>query len=253
MQLLPLWNDVDRASAPGAFCYMIEINKLKQASEIKGKLTQFITAKEIEQLAINHSIPHYELINPLTGKKSFWFIQDEVHEWLKDYFVKYDFRFTPELVFVNFNEVSYQIFPTDEVPPALGSIKSLYKLPEKNLNTPPGIYFLCKGNEIVYVGKAVNIGHRIIEHKRTKEFTNVYFICCHLDQMLRIEAACIKFFKPTLNVTHANSDPTDADKDILEKILMCSNNEQNNNGYIKANENELDVQIVRVPSTPLSR
>lgn len=207
---------------------MVEVNKLKQASEIKGKLARFLTAKEIEQLAANHSIPHYELTNPLTGKKSFWFIQDEVHEWLKDYFVKYDFRFTPELVFVNFNEASYQIFPTDEVPPALGSVESLYKLPIKNLNTPPGIYFLCNGKEIVYIGKAVNIGHRILEHKRgmKKEFTNVFFICCHLDQMLRIEAACIKFFKPTLNITHANSDPTDEDNNILEKILTCSNSDQ---------------------------
>lgn len=200
---------------------MVEINKLRQAHDLKGKICEFLKPDEINQLAVNHSIPHYELINPLTGKKSYWFIPDEITEWVKDYFVKHDFRFTPELVFVNFDDIGYRITPTDNVPVELSMLNSLYKLPFSNLHTPPGIYFLCNEGQIVYIGKAGNIGSRILAHKRNpdKIFDSVYFICCHLDQLLRIEAACIKNFRPSLNITYAETALTEEDKDILEKIL----------------------------------
>jgi hypothetical protein len=204
---------------------MVDVNKLRKANELKGKITQFLNPQQIEQLAINRAIPHYELTNPLTGKTSAWFLQDEVYEWLKTYFVKYDFTLLPELIFVNFNESGYQIYPTDKVPPELSMVKPLYKLPMANLNTPPGVYFLCNEGKIIYIGKAVNVGSRLLEHKRNPEkvFDIVFFISCHLDQLLRIECACIKFFKPLLNITYAQTPMTQMDYDILDKILIREN------------------------------
>lgn len=200
---------------------MIEVNKLRQAHELKGKICEFLKPDQINQLALNRAIPHYELTNPLTGNKSYWFIQDEIIEWVKDYFVRHDFRFTPELIFINFEDDGYKISPTDNVPVELSMLTSLYKLPLRNLHTPPGIYFLCNEGQVVYIGKAVDIGSRIMDHKRNpdKIFDSVYFICCHLDQLTRIEAACIKNFRPPLNITFAGTPLTENDKDILEKFL----------------------------------
>lgn len=201
---------------------MVDVNKLKSANELKGIITRFLTPKEINELAFNRSIPHYELTNPLTGKTSAWFIREEVEAWLKNYFIKYDFKLMPELVLVNFAKDDYQIYPSDNVPAALSFVKPLYKLPIKNLNTPPGVYFLCNKTDVVYVGMAANVGSRIIEHKREnkKEFENVYFITCHLDQLSRVEAACIKHFKPRYNIALNECKLTSQDIDVLEKIIM---------------------------------
>lgn len=222
MQLAPYGMMLIELLCPGLLFFMVELNKLRSANELKGSVTRYLTPKQINELATNRSIPHYELINPLTGMTSAWFIREEVEGWLINYFVKYDFKLMPEIILVNFAEDDYKIHPTDIVPAALSFVKPLYKLPIKNLNTPPGVYFLCHQNEIVYVGMAANIGSRFLKHKgeNKKEFDSVYFICCHLDQLSKIEAACIKHFKPKYNIALSECILTTQDKDILEKIIM---------------------------------
>lgn len=199
------------------------INKLRQAKDITGGITKYLSPAQFIELAKNHSIPHYILTNPITKEETILFFQQDVYDWFEEYQVKkINFRFVPELVFLKFDSIGYSIQPTDIIPPQLSLLKYLYKLPIANLHTPPGIYFLCLENQIVYVGKAVDIRNRVMGHKNemVKQFDSVYFICAHIDQLLRIEEACIKFFNPPYNSVYANSELNEANYNVLNKILI---------------------------------
>ena len=71
------------------------------------------------------------------------------------------------------------------------------------------IYCLINNNEIVYVGKSINIQNRIIQHQKenTKEFDS-FAIISKLpseitdDELLRQEEKYIKLLKPKYNVMH---------------------------------------------------
>ena len=145
---------------------MIELSKLRSASELKGAITKVLTPNQILELASKKIIPHYVLTNPITGENSTWFTAWETDEWFKGYFVKFDGIHRTEITIVNFDHFGFRISPADIIPPELCLLKSLHKLPPIKMNTPPGIYFLCKASELKYIGKANNIVDRIREHKR---------------------------------------------------------------------------------------
>jgi excinuclease UvrABC nuclease subunit len=44
---------------------------------------------------------------------------------------------------------------------------------EEPLPDSPGIYFLCRNAEIVYVGKTTRIAERVASHRNTKAFDSV--------------------------------------------------------------------------------
>lgn len=180
-----------------------------------------LTPKQIDELADKLLIPHYELVNPLTGEKSKWYLFDEVVDWLNKYFIKRDFVEPSEFIFLHFNPIEFRIIPSDVVPAALCMIKYLYRLPKERIHTPPGVYFLCDSDRIVYIGKSLNIQDRIVEHKKDldKVFNSVYFLCCHIAQLLKVEEACIKYFQPELNKQYSQSDLNEADQKILNTIL----------------------------------
>lgn len=71
------------------------------------------------------------------------------------------------------------------------------------------IYCLIKDNEIVYVGKTINIQSRILTHKRDegKEFDSFSIIAqlpneISEQELLKLEEKYIKLFKPKLNIVH---------------------------------------------------
>ena len=79
----------------------------------------------------------------------------------------------------------------------LAHIKSLEKLTDQ-----PCIYFLCLHDQIVYVGKTINLSVRMINHKSCKHFDSVYYIrldhysATHIDL---IEQYFIDLCSPKLN------------------------------------------------------
>lgn len=70
------------------------------------------------------------------------------------------------------------------------------------------VYFLCDGDEIVYVGQTSILTNRIKTHKPDKEFTDVYYITVQsTKEALRVEAYYIRRFKPKYNKTHCSPPP----------------------------------------------
>jgi hypothetical protein len=124
----------------------------------------------------------------------------------------------------------FKVSPIDIVPPGLANIKELQKIPFSAFDSPSGVYFLCKGAEIVYIGQAKSILHRLSSHKREKEFDSVYFISCHIDQLTPLETALIHFYRPILNKSTLG-EINDNDQNILT-YLGVSNSEHIENTNI---------------------
>lgn len=70
-----------------------------------------------------------------------------------------------------------------------------------SLPSERGIYCLKLAGEIIYVGQSVNVGRRVIEHMRNRDFDAVEFLLpddpdCNLRE---IEAELITAIRPSLN------------------------------------------------------
>jgi GIY-YIG catalytic domain len=62
-----------------------------------------------------------------------------------------------------------------------------------------GVYFLFHRGEVVYVGSAKNIYHRVGKHSLDKEFDTVKWMAVEPDQMRKVEGYWILALKPRLN------------------------------------------------------
>lgn len=73
------------------------------------------------------------------------------------------------------------------------------------ITMPCGVYFLIKGDEVIYVGQSVVMLHRIARHWREgREFDGYACIQCKPEEMDRLEALYIAAFAPYLNTTFGN-------------------------------------------------
>jgi predicted GIY-YIG superfamily endonuclease len=70
-------------------------------------------------------------------------------------------------------------------------------------NRACGVYFLLDGDEVVYVGQAVNVYSRI-DHHRGKKFDRYAFVPCQPSMLDRLESLYIHFLKPRLNGVQAD-------------------------------------------------
>ena len=66
-----------------------------------------------------------------------------------------------------------------------------------------GVYFLLDGDEVVYVGQAVNVYSRIAQHTN-KRFDRYAFVPCAVDALDRIESLYIHCLRPRLNGNQGN-------------------------------------------------
>lgn len=91
-----------------------------------------------------------------------------------------------------------------------------YALPERR----PSIYFLSNYDEIVYVGKSINLVGRISAHRHAMRFDRVHYFTAkpHDGNWLSdIEAAFIKTIKPSFNLTTTKSPISERQGDFLKK------------------------------------
>ena len=70
---------------------------------------------------------------------------------------------------------------------------------------PPGVYFLTKGQEVVYIGQSVNPLGRVNTHcgDPYKDFDRAYMLPVPRSMLDDVEGALIRTMRPKLNGTHA--------------------------------------------------
>jgi hypothetical protein len=84
-------------------------------------------------------------------------------------------------------------------PPSLHGLKGLTEL--TNLIQPPGVYFLCSGETVVYVGQSKEPLQRIANHRIYKKgkFDRVFFVPVPEFLLNAAERGLIALLKPPLN------------------------------------------------------
>jgi hypothetical protein len=98
---------------------------------------------------------------------------------------------------------------TDDLPPpALADLRDLCLLGTGGMVS--GVYFLCKGDQVVYVGQSGTVVVRIASHiaERCKDFDHgrVFFLPCPKDQLFAVERRYIELLRPRYN---GNAFPRD--------------------------------------------
>ena len=64
-----------------------------------------------------------------------------------------------------------------------------------------GVYFLIQEDDVIYVGKSINIFNRIARHRSDgREFDSFAYLLCPMDALEQTEATYITAFMPWLNI-----------------------------------------------------
>jgi hypothetical protein len=163
-----------------------------------------VSVERLIELADGGIIPHWRVDNgvPL-------FHMSECRKWIAKNLVRYQ---EGHSLPVQLSIVSDRAFTEARgLPGPLSGISGLIDISDL-LAHRSGIYFLCCGQEVVYVGQSVSVPTRIHAHLARKEFD--------LDA---IEGAMIRLLHPRLNITsqgrlQAPGDP-EGDGSILAGII----------------------------------
>jgi len=180
---------------------MIDSSKLKRADECRGKLKEIVGNDGLIELAKNGICPHYVITNPLTGEQAYYFIPSELNYWLENNYINEvsgDYKINN---FVNITELNTK--PTSKIPQEQYTITNLKELVLTSANLLPSVYFLCKDEQIQYIGKSVYLHSRISQHfaENVKEWDSIFYINCPINKLDEMEASLIKFYQPPLNKT----------------------------------------------------
>ena len=65
-----------------------------------------------------------------------------------------------------------------------------------------GIYFLCQGKKVIYIGKSCDVQARVNGHSSAKEFDSVVSMLVPEALLDEVEQYWIKRIKPELNIRH---------------------------------------------------
>lgn len=82
-----------------------------------------------------------------------------------------------------------------DVPVALATLVGLLNGPDRC----PGVYFLCLGGEVVYVGQSHDVVTRVMQHVGVKEFDRWYWLPVEIEKLNEVEADFIRSIKPRGN------------------------------------------------------
>jgi len=89
-----------------------------------------------------------------------------------------------------------------------------------------GIYFLCRNNEIQYIGQSIDVVNRTSNHRRNKiiPFNRIMFLACEENQLDNIEASLIRAAKPPYNGRCNGGILAGGNKELDQQILseICS-------------------------------
>jgi hypothetical protein len=83
-----------------------------------------------------------------------------------------------------------------------------------------GVYFLCRGNTVVYVGQSVSVASRIQTHT-DKDFDTAYYLSVPEEDLNKVEASFIEILQPEYNRNKKGTycKPAVVSKDDAEAIV----------------------------------
>jgi len=176
---------------------MPDISKLLTAKQLSDRTGGRITEDRITEFAEAELIPHYELDG------TFYFASQESQQWLNSNAVTYVAgRDLPMSVSVTPIMIKEREDVT--IPDALKGIRSYLcplELVSLQFASFPGIYFLCDGDEVVYVGQSICVAGRVGAHLKDKVFDYAYCFRVPRSDLDAVESAFIHALKPKYNIS----------------------------------------------------
>lgn len=155
----------------------------KQISEATG-----ISEQRIKDLADIRVLPHWRI----DGEGVFFQVA-EVKRWAAKNLLER----------IEGKELPFQLRVSIIPPPATDapiSLQNLENLRALNISdAPPGVYFLVKKKEVVYVGQSVSPYARIGHHMTAKDFDQAYLLPVPKTMLDAVEGAIIRALNPPLN------------------------------------------------------
>ena len=102
-------------------------------------------------------------------------------------------------------------------------------------DNPSGVYFLIRGNEIVYVGQSENVLSRLSDHYGHIKFTRYAFVPAEKKHLDLVESLYIHFLRPRHNGVSLSGGVRDLSapipfQKILDMALEAENRVCNSNG-----------------------
>lgn len=84
-----------------------------------------------------------------------------------------------------------------------------------------GVYFLTKGDRVVYVGKGKNPAIRVMSHCGDKSFDGFFIVNAPKSEIGRLEVFFIKKFRPIFNVEHNSSESVSiGERGLARKVYI---------------------------------
>jgi hypothetical protein len=188
------------------------IASLKTADEVAAKTKGHVSAERLLELARGDFIPHYEI----EGKVLFSLT--EALNWLRDNAVirkegrqllRPFIELTP-LLMIDGQERKEVPFVIKGLAPWLSPMP-IQSCMHANF---PGIYFLCRDGEVVYVGQSKQVAKRIGCHLYDKEFDFAFCMRIPESDLDFVEGEIVRHLKPKFNFSKRGLEapyPKDAD------------------------------------------
>jgi hypothetical protein len=162
---------------------------LKTAKEVEVYMKGIVSSERITELAVSGFLPHYKIENSEP-----FFIPTEVKKWFNEnLLVRNDSKPFPRAI-----RLVVKAEHIEESPPEiLSRIDGLKQMPLHGIE--PSVYFLCDGEEVVYVGQSRTPSRRIVDHfcNPQKTFDRVYTLPIPESELIDVETAFIKHIRPS--------------------------------------------------------
>jgi hypothetical protein len=171
----------------------------KTPQEAAKSLGDTISAERLIELAAAGYAPHY-----LIDGGGPWFKIMELREWFDKNVVQArgGLPMPTRLALV----VPEESLPASDAPESIARLTGLRHIDPAHF-VCPGIYFLCLGDEVVYVGQSVNVPGRVMTHVhesrrpagKTFEPSRIFYLPAPESELLRVESEFIARLKPRYN------------------------------------------------------
>ena len=171
----------------------------KTPEEAAKSLGHTISAQRLIELADAGYAPHY-----LIDGRGPWFKIAELREWFDHNAVQArgGLPMPTRLSLI----VPAASRPASDAPASISRLIGLRHIDPAHLLCP-GVYFLCQGDEVVYVGQSVSVPDRVMSHIRearrpagkTFDPSRIFYVPVPESELLRVESGFIGRLRPRYN------------------------------------------------------
>lgn len=175
---------------------MASLNSLVTIDEMSKRLKGALSVERLQELCDSQLIPHHIFEGRILFKIS------ETKDWIDDHLIA-PVPARPFPINVSLTPIVVDETPKDIPYELKGIMPYLLPLQIRSLEHAEfsGVYFLCNGNKIVYVGQSKRVCNRVGAHMGNKVFDYAFCLRVPETDLNYVESELIKALKPKYNIS----------------------------------------------------